>query len=99
MINAYLTDDVVLHVAGVKDKFGTPGADAEVRLKGRVNIGTVLVKDIKGENVYSSMSVLLASRTISHQDFLEYDGKEYAILSIKKSRDFGSWGFLEVFLK
>lgn len=98
MINAYLIDTVVLHQAGAKDKYGEPGADTLVTLKAKVNIGTALVKDIKGENVYSSMSVMLKVRTIGHEDFIEFDGKEYAILSIKRPRDF-SWGFLEVFLK
>lgn len=98
MLNAYLVDDIVLHRAAGRDKYGEPLADTEVPLKGKVEIGTKVVKDIKGENVYSSMSVILASRAISHEDFIEFDGKEYAILSITKPRDF-SWGFLEVFLK
>jgi hypothetical protein len=98
MLNAYMTDDIILHRAAARDKYNEPLPDEEIPLKAKVKIGTALVKDIKGENVYSSMSVLLASRAISHEDFIEYDGKEYAILSIKKPRDF-SWGFLEVFLK
>ena len=98
MIGAYLTDNIVLHVSGGLDKYNEPLADTEINLKGKVKIGTALVKDIKGENVFSSMSVMLKSRTISHEDFLEYDGKEYAIISIAKPRDF-SWGFMEVFLK
>lgn len=98
MISAYLIDDIVLHVSNGYDKYNEPLADTEVELKGKVKIGTALVKDIKGENVYSSMSVLLKSRTITHEDYVEFDGKEYAIISIKKPRDF-SWGYLEVFLK
>jgi hypothetical protein len=98
MISAYLVDDIILHRAGVKDKWGQPPADTEIALKGKVEIGTALVKDIKGENVYSSMSVMIESRAISHEDFIEFEGVEYAILSIRKPRDF-SWGFIEVFLK
>jgi hypothetical protein len=98
MISAYCTDSIILHRAGGLTKYNEPLADTEIPLKAMVRIGTALVKDIKGENVYSSMSVLLPSRAISHEDFIEFDGVEYAILSIKKARSF-SWGFLEVFLK
>lgn len=98
MINAYLIDTIVLHQAGAKDKYGDPGLDAEIPLKGMVKIGTALVKDIKGENVYSSMSVLIKSRAVSLEDFIEFEGVEYAILSIRKPRSF-SYGYLEVFLK
>lgn len=98
MLNAYMTDSVKLHRAASYDKYNQPLPDAEIVLPARVDIGTKLVKDIKGENVYSSMSVILASRAISHEDFIEYNGVEYAIISIGKPRDF-SWGFLEVFLK
>lgn len=98
MLNAYMLDTITLHRAAGNDQYGEPLADTEITLKGRVNIGTALVKDIKGENVYSSMSVLLKTRAISHEDFIEYDGTEYAIISIKKPRDF-SWGYMEVFLK
>lgn len=98
MINAYLLDDIVLHRSAGFDKYNEPLADAEIPLKARVKIGTALVKDVKGENVYSSMSVIIKTRTISHEDFIEFDGTEYAILAIKKPRDF-SWGFMEIFLK
>lgn len=98
MLNAYMTDSVTLHRAAGNDKYGEPLVDTEIVLPARVEIGTKLVKDIKGENVYSSMSVILASRAISHEDFIEYNGTEYAIISIAKPRDF-SWGYIEVFLK
>jgi hypothetical protein len=93
-----MTDTVTLHRAATYDEFNEPLPDVEITLRARVEIGTKLVKDIKGENVYSSMSVMLKSRAISHEDFIEYDGKEYAIISIAKPRDF-SWGYMEVFLK
>jgi hypothetical protein len=98
MLNAYMTDSVTLHMAASYDKYNEPLPDAEVVLRARVEIGTKLVKDIKGENVYSSMSVILATRAIGHDDFIEYDGVEYAIVAIGKPRDF-SWGYMEVFLK
>lgn len=98
MIGAYMMDTIILHRSNGNDKYGEPIADTEITIKGRVNIGTALVKDIKGENVYSSMSVLIKTQTITHEDFVQFDGHEYAIVSIKKPRDF-SWGYLEVFLK
>jgi hypothetical protein len=93
-----MTDTIILHRSNGNDKYGEPLADTEVTVKGRVKIGTALVKDIKGENVFSSMSVLLKSQTLTHEDFVQFDGHEYAIIAIKKPRDF-SWGYLEVFLK
>lgn len=98
MINAYMVDEIILHRAAGADKYGEPLADVEISLRGKVKIGTALVKDIKGENVFSSMSVILKSREISHEDSIEFDGVEYVIIAIKKPRDF-SWGYLEVFLK
>lgn len=98
MIGAYLVDNIILHRSGGNDKWGEPLADTDIALKGKVEIGTKLVKDIKGENVYSSMSVMIKSRAIGLEDFVEFDGKTYAILSISKPRDF-SWGFVEVYLK
>ena len=98
MLNAYMTDSVTLHRATTSDKYGQPLPDAEVVLRARVEIGTKLVKDIKGENVYASMSVILKTQAIGHEDFIEYGGIEYAIVSIAKPRDF-SWGYMEVFLK
>jgi hypothetical protein len=93
-----MTDSVTLHRATSNDKYNQPLPDAEIVLPARVEIGTKLVKDIKGENVYSSMSVLLKTRAIGHEDFIEFDGVEYAIVAISKPRDF-SWGYMEVFLK
>jgi hypothetical protein len=93
-----MTDSIELHRAGGNDKWGEPLADTVLTIKGRFNIGTALVKDIKGENVYSSASVMIASQTITHEDRIKFDGKEYVIINIKKPRDF-SWGYLEVFLK
>ena len=98
MIASYCTDTVVLLRASGRDKYGEPLPDTEITLKGKVKKGTALVKDIKGENVYSSMSVMLKSRAVSHEDYIRYDGKDYAILSISRPEDF-SWSFLEVFLK
>lgn len=98
MINAYLVDDIVLHRASAYDKYNEPLPDAEIKLKGKVEIKTTIVKDIKGENVISSMSVMLKTTTITHEDFIEFDGKEYAIITFSKPRDF-SWGYMEVFLK
>ena len=98
MLNCYMCDSIILHRSNGNDKYNEPLADTEIPLKARVEIGTKLVKDIKGENVYSSMTVTMKVRAISHEDFIEFDGHEYAIISIAKPRDF-SWGYLEVFLK
>jgi hypothetical protein len=98
MLNAYMTDTVKLHRAASYDRYNQPLPDAEIVLRARVEIGTKLVRDIKGENVYASMSVILKTRAIGHDDFIEYGGIEYAIVSISKPRDF-SWGYMEVFLK
>ena len=98
MINAYMTDTIIIHRSGGNDKWGEPLADTETTVKGKFEIGTALVKDIKGENVYASASVMLASQTLTHEDRIEFDGKEYVIINMAKPRDF-SWGFLEVFLK
>lgn len=54
MLNAYMTDDIILHrAASSRDKYNEPLPDEEIPLKAKVRIGTALVKDIKGENVYS----------------------------------------------
>ena len=98
MINAYMLDTIIIHKSNGNDKYGEPLVDSDITIKGRFNIGTALVKDIKGENVYSSASVMIKSQALSHEDFIEFNGKNYAIISISKPRDF-SWGYMEVFLK
>lgn len=98
MIGAYCTDSIELHRSNGNDKWGEPIADTVLAIKGKFKIGTALVKDIKGENVYAAASVMIASQTITHEDRIKFDGKEYVIINIKKPRDF-SWGYLEVFLK
>jgi len=95
---AYMVDDLTIIRYGGYDSWNQPLATEAVPVKGKIEYKTRLVKDLKGEEVVSSASVLLPEavdgvlfRDLIHEDILKFDGVEYAIIRINKPKAFGSY--------
>lgn len=86
MINAYLTDDIVVKKV-TEDKWGTK-TEKKTLQRGRIEFKTRLVRNLQGEQVVSSATVTLPDIVIDFKDTIEYDNKEYAILNIEHIKDF-----------
>lgn len=106
MINAYLTDLVTVWASSGEDQWGEQASGAFHDFKARVEFRTRLVRDINGETVPSTMTVLLPKkidralgRELNHKDRIQIEGEslDRAILSIAKPKHF-SHPFYEVAL-
>lgn len=106
MINAYLTDLVTLWASSGEDQWGEQASGAYHDFRARVEFKTRLVRDINGEEVMSTVTVLLAKkidrilgRELSHKDRIQIEGEslDRAIMSIAKPKHF-SHPFYEVAL-
>lgn len=94
MINAYLLDTVKI-TRYTRDQYGERSQSATEKVKARVELDDKVVKDVRGMEVISAGRVIMPSRSLTHEDTITYQGREYVILQINRPKDFG-WGFLEV---
>ena len=97
MINAYLQDDITLHVSRGYDAHGEPLVDTTVSVKGKYFEKIRLFHDNKGEAVYSSGYVMIQSRTVTLEDEVTINGAKHAIIQIEKPKDW-SWGLLKLWV-
>lgn len=99
MINAYMVDAVTIIRWEGYDSWGEPESASTVEVKGYVDFRTSLVRDQKGEERVSSVTVLLPrkieratllGRKLSLEDRLQIDGESFdrAIIEIRKPKDF-----------
>lgn len=106
MINAYLVDELTILKWEGHDSWGEPESASEVEVNGYVEFRTRLVRDQKGEERVSDVTVMLSSdiedllgRKLSLEDRLRLNDESFdrAIISIRKPKDF-SHPHYEVFL-
>jgi len=88
MINAYLTDTITIQTVTL-DTWGT-ATKVSTTAKARFEFRTKLVRNIAGEQVISTAKVYLPIMTITHQDKIVYETKEYSILNIERVKDFSA---------
>lgn len=106
MINAYLVDDIWTLKAAVPpfDEFNVPNPPTVTATKGYIVWKTKMVKNIAGNEVVSSMQVLVEfDSDLGHEDKIRITDpaqggtKDYPIISIDRAKDFsevGLWVFL-----
>lgn len=99
MINAYMVDELTIIKWEGYDSWGEPESASAIPVKGYVDFRTHLVRDQKGEERVSSVTVLLPKkierdtllgRKLSHEDRIQIDGESFdrAIIEIRKPKDF-----------
>lgn len=99
MISAYLVDDITIIKSGGTDSWNEPLASSEKAVKGLINYKTKLVRNLKGEEVVSTASVLFhedintaLGRALSYEDLLKFDGIEHVIIKVGKPKTMGFSG-------
>lgn len=97
MIDEYLMDSIKIKTSTL-DEWGEPGEVTTVTVKGRFEYKTQLVRNVYGEEVVSSGFIYLKDKALSHEATLEYDGDDFAIVTIHHERDFDN-KFLKVYVK
>lgn len=91
MIGAYLRDRLTILRHGARDKYGEASDPAQETVYGYVEWKTRLVRDIHGEQVASSASVLLAyDPALTHEDQVRIDDVDHSILIIEIVKDFST---------
>lgn len=99
MINAYCRDTITIIKWEGYDSWGEPESASAIEVKGYVEFRTRLVRDSKGEERVSSVTILLPrkieratllGRRLSHEDRIWLDGESFdrAIIEIRKPKDF-----------
>ena len=98
MIGAYLVNPVTLKSLASRDQWNEP-TWTSTELMGKVDWGSRLVRNFKGEEVVSSALVYLANTVpaVTHEDRLVIAGVEHQILRIEKKEDF-SFSHWEVWI-
>ena len=96
LLDVYKTESITWLVAGTPDQWGTYPAPAETAIAARVTWKTRWVRNLAGEQVVSSCSVLMTQMP-SHEDRISISGVEHAIVAIHEVKDF-SISHYEVFL-
>lgn len=108
MINAYCKDRLTILKWEGYDSWGEPESGTAIPVLGYVDFMTRLVRDQKGEERVSDVTILLPrrieratalGRKLSHEDRIQIDGESFdrAIIGIRKPKDF-SHPHYEVFL-
>jgi flagella basal body P-ring formation protein FlgA len=97
MIKTYLTDSIVIKTK-TKDKWGEVTTTDEETIKGRFNQKNKLVRDLNGSEVVSTGELLIANRTLTHADVIEFNDVDYSIIDIQTVRDFSNT-YLKLYLK
>lgn len=95
---SYMVDDITIVKYAGDDEWQEPDPSSDVSVKGRWEYKTHLVKNIEGEEVVSSATVLLPesvdvdlARALTHEDMLTFDGVEHAIVAIETPKAFSSF--------
>lgn len=99
MIKAYMVDELTIIKWEGYDSWGEPESASAVEVKGYVDFRTRLVRDQKGEERVSSVTILmqkkiegptLLGRKLSLEDRIQIDGESFdrAIIEIRKPKDF-----------
>lgn len=95
---SYMVDDVTIVKYEGADVWQEPDPSSDVAVKGKVEYKTRLVKNLEGEDVVSSATVLLPesvdvdlARELTHEDMLTFDGVEHAIVAIEQPKAFSSF--------
>lgn len=101
MINAYLTDTVIRHIAGVPDEWSERAAATTEDVKAHVVYQTKLLYNANGEEVSSPIQILVKpDQSIDHADRIQLDGESFThpIINIYNRRHL-SIEFKELFLE
>lgn len=99
MINVYCKDPVTILRWEGNDSWGEPLSASSVEVKGYIDFRTRLIRDQRGEERVSSVTVLLPrqieraehlGRKLSLEDRLVLNGESFdrAIIEIRKPKDF-----------
>lgn len=97
MINAYMVDPITIWKWNGYDSWNEPLSGTAIDVKGYVEWKTRLVRDIKGELVPSTVTVLLPKRIdkllgreLCHEDLIEIAGVDNlrSIIAIKQPKAF-----------
>ena len=101
MIEVYLTDTVIRHIAGTIDEWSTRAAATTEEINGFVLHETKLIRSLKGEEVVSHTQVLIIpTQDMNQKDRIQLDGESFtrAIITIRLQRHF-SIEFKELYLE
>ena len=97
-MSAYMVDDITIVKSSGHDVWKEPTASSDVAVKGKLEYKTRLVKDMEGEEVVSSATILFhksvdveLGRELTHEDMLKFDGKKHTILAIETPKAFSSF--------
>lgn len=96
MLNAYLTDTVKF-VRPTKDKWMKTIGETVLEVPARKKYKIRRILSNTGEEAQSELTIMVQDMDVRLGDLAEVDGQRWAILAIKKPKDF-SWGFMEVML-
>jgi len=99
MINAYMVDPLTIIKWMGQDDWGEPLSGAMVEVKGYVEYKTRLVRNVQGEQVVSSVTVMLPKkidgagylgRALCHEDRIQIGGEDFnrAIIAIHTPKAF-----------
>jgi len=97
MIEAYCVDPLTIWKWNGVDDWNEPVSGFDYEVKGYIEWKTRLVKNIKGEDVASSVTIKLSKkidielgRALSHNDMIQLDGEDFqrAILNIGQPKAF-----------
>ena len=101
MINAYLTDTVIRHIAGTLDEWNERSGGSTEEIKAHVVWKTKLIYNTSGEEIQSPIQVLIKrEQAMDHIDRIQLDGESFThpIINILKRRDL-SIEFQEIYLE
>lgn len=102
MINAYLTDTVIRHIARIIDEWNEPGGAATTEeIKAHVVYKTKMIYNENGEEVSSPIQLLIKpDQSIQHKDRIQLDGESFThpIINIFKRRHL-SIEYQEIYLE
>lgn len=100
MINAYCVDEIIIWKWNGYDSWGEPYSGSLCDLKGYVTWKTRLIRNLQGEEVLSSVSVLLSKkkilsilgRDLAHEDRVQIGGESFdrAIIDFRTPKAFST---------
>lgn len=97
MINAYCVDEITIFASNGNDSWGEPLSGTAVTVRGYVEYKTRLIRNIRGEEVVSTVMVRLPlsierstflGRPLSHEDRLWIEGESFdrAIIDVRRPK-------------
>lgn len=102
MINVYLTDIVIRHIAPIIDEWNEPGVPATTEeIKAHIVYKTKMIYNTNGEEVSSPVQILIhPNQAMGHKDRIQLDGESFThpIINIYKRRHL-SIEFKEIYLE